>query len=52
LTTKKLIWRGVASDTLCGKPDKDEKKLEKVVADMFNKFPPPSKGKRPSLWQV
>src|SRR3954453_20312609 len=25
--TKKLIWRGVASDTLSGKPDKDEKKM-------------------------
>ncbi|HEX3685596.1 MAG TPA: DUF4136 domain-containing protein [Bryobacteraceae bacterium] len=43
-STKKLIWRGTASDTLSGKPDKDEKKLDKAVADMFKNFPPPSKG--------
>jgi hypothetical protein len=41
--TLKLIWRGVASDTLSGKPEKDEKKLEKVVAEMFKKFPAPPK---------
>lgn len=41
--TLKLIWRGIASDTLSGKPEKDEKKLEKVVAEMFKKFPPPPK---------
>ena len=42
-STKKLIWRGMATDTLSGKPDKDEKKLEKAVAEMFRKFPPPPK---------
>ena len=42
--TKKLIWRGVTSDTLSGKPDKDEKKMEKAVAEMFKKFPPPARG--------
>ena len=36
----KLIWRGVAEDALSGKPDKDEKKLSKIVADMFKHFPP------------
>ncbi len=41
---KKLIWRGIATDTLSGKPDKDEKKLQKAVSNMFEKFPPPSKG--------
>ncbi|MCU1336654.1 MAG: hypothetical protein JWO19_2235 [Bryobacterales bacterium] len=41
--TKKLIWRGTASGTLSGKPDKDEKKLEKAVSDMFKKFPPSPK---------
>jgi hypothetical protein len=39
--SKKLIWRGKASDTLTGKPDKDEKKLEKAASEMFKKFPPP-----------
>lgn len=42
--TEKLIWRGIASDTLSGKPEKDEKKLDKAVAEMFKKFPPASKG--------
>ena len=42
--TKKLIWRGVGTDTLSGKPDKDEKKMDKAVAEMFKKFPPPAKG--------
>jgi hypothetical protein len=42
--TKKVIWHGVATDTLTAKPDKNEKKLEKSVADLFKKFPPPEKG--------
>jgi hypothetical protein len=39
---KKLIWRGSASDILAGKPEKDEKKLEKAVEKMFEHFPPRS----------
>src|SRR5262249_22500828 len=42
--TKKLIWRGSASDTLSSKPEKNENKLEKSVDDMFKHFPPPPKG--------
>jgi len=42
--SKKLIWRGSSSETLSEKPDKNEKKLEKSVDDMFKHFPPPSKG--------
>jgi hypothetical protein len=38
--TKKLIWRGQATETLSDKPDKNEKKLEKAVEEMFKKFPP------------
>ena len=38
--TKKLIWRGSATDALTGKPDKDEKKLEKAVSKLFEHFPP------------
>ena len=38
--TKKLIWRGSASDVLSGKPEKDEKKLDKAVSKMFERFPP------------
>jgi hypothetical protein len=42
--SKKLIWRGSASDVLTGKPDKDEKRLEKAVEKMFEHFPPKSMG--------
>ena len=41
--TKSLIWRGVASDVLSSKPEKNEKKLEKAVQNMFEHFPPRSK---------
>jgi Domain of unknown function (DUF4136) len=41
--THKLLWRGVASDTLASKPEKNEKKLEKDVSKMFDKFPPKPK---------
>ena len=42
--TKKLVWRGNASETLSGKPEKNEKKLNSEVQDLFKKFPPASKG--------
>jgi hypothetical protein len=42
--TKKLIFRGSASETLSDKPEKNEKKLEKSVEEMFKHFPPPAKG--------
>jgi len=42
--TKKLIWHGECTDTLTGNPEKNEKKLDKSVADVFRKFPPPDKG--------
>ncbi len=41
--TKQLIWRGVATKTLSNKPEKNEKKLDDQVADMFKKFPPTPK---------
>jgi hypothetical protein len=41
--TKQLIWRGQASEVLSSKPDKNDKKLEKTVAEMFKKFPPKGK---------
>lgn len=41
--TKHLIWRGMASDSLSGKPEKNDKKLDKAVADLFEKFPPKGK---------
>jgi hypothetical protein len=42
--TRQVIWHGDMSDTLSGKPEKNEQKLEKAVADAFKKFPPPEKG--------
>jgi hypothetical protein len=42
--TKKLIWRGMASNTLSGNPEKNVKKLHDDVADMFKHYPPKSKG--------
>jgi len=39
-STKQLIFRGEASDTLSSKPEKNDKKLEEAVEDMFKKFPP------------
>ena len=39
-STKKLIWRGSASDTLSDKSDKNIKNLDKGVEKMFDHFPP------------
>lgn len=41
--TKKVIWHATASDTLAGDPEKNQKKLNKAVAEAFKKFPPPAK---------
>jgi uncharacterized protein DUF4136 len=38
--TKKLIWRGSASDTLSDKSGKNIKNLDKGVQKMFDHFPP------------
>jgi hypothetical protein len=40
--SKQLVWRGIATDTLAGNPEKNEKKFRKNVAEMFKEFPPPS----------
>jgi hypothetical protein len=40
----RAIWRGTASDVLSDKPEKNEKKLEKALTEMFKHFPPPPKG--------
>ena len=42
-TSKKLIWRGTASEVLSDKPEKNEKKLQKALTEMFKHFPPPPK---------
>jgi hypothetical protein len=38
--TKKLIWRGSASDTVSTKPAKNIKDLDKSVEKLFDHFPP------------
>jgi Domain of unknown function (DUF4136) len=39
-STKQLIFRARSSDTLSGKPEKNEQKMEHSVDEMFKKFPP------------
>jgi hypothetical protein len=43
-STKHLIWTGTSTETLSAKPEKNEKKLENAVEEMFNHFPPKSRG--------
>jgi hypothetical protein len=38
--SKKLLWRGAASDTLSSNPEKNTKKLDDNVRKMFEHFPP------------
>jgi hypothetical protein len=38
--TKNLVWRGVSSETLSDKSDKNIKNLNKGVQKMFQHFPP------------
>lgn len=40
VTTNELVWRGVGTGTLAGKPDKNEKKMQKGAKKMFKNFPP------------
>jgi hypothetical protein len=41
--TKNVIWHAAMSDTLSSKPEANDKKLEKNVADAFKNFPPHEK---------
>src|SRR5215469_970601 len=41
-STKQLIWRSSAEETLSDKAEKNEKNLDKGVARMFKSFPPRS----------
>ncbi len=41
--TKKLVFRGTASDEVSDKPEKNIKKIDKTVQKMFKDFPPGSK---------
>jgi hypothetical protein len=39
-SSRQLIFRGQASDTLSSKAEKNDKRMDKSVEDMFKKFPP------------
>ena len=36
---KRLIFRGTATDTMSDNPQKNEKKINKAVEKIFNKYP-------------
>jgi len=38
--TKKLLFRGTATDQLSSKPEKNTEKLDKAIEKMFKDFPP------------
>lgn len=40
--TKKMVWRGVATDTVSEKPSKNTSKINKALAKMFRRYPPSS----------
>jgi Domain of unknown function (DUF4136) len=44
--TKKLLFRGVGSDELSDKPEKNQKKAQKGAEKMFKKFPPKPEEKK------
>jgi Domain of unknown function (DUF4136) len=39
-TTKKMVWRGVATATVSSKPEKNAAKIDKSLAKMFARYPP------------
>ncbi len=40
---QKLVFRGIGTDTLSDKPEKNAKKIQKAVAKIFEKYPPKDK---------
>jgi hypothetical protein len=44
--SKKLVFRGTASDELSDKPDKNQKKVSKATQKMFKDFPPKPKAEK------
>jgi hypothetical protein len=39
-TTKKMVWRGVATATVSSKPEKNAEKIDKSLMKMFARYPP------------
>lgn len=40
-STHRLIWRGMATDTVTNNPSRNQKPVPKALRRMFRKFPPP-----------
>ncbi len=40
---QKLVFRGIGTDTLSDKPEKNAKKIQKAVSKIFEKYPPKDK---------
>lgn len=40
---EKLVFRGIGTDTLSDKPEKNAKKIQKAVTKIFEKYPPKDK---------
>ena len=41
--TRKLVWRGIAQDSISDKPEKNQKKLTKAIDKLMKKYPPEQK---------
>ncbi len=39
-TTRKMVWRGVATATVSSKPEKNASKIDKSLMKMFERYPP------------
>ena len=39
-TTRKMVWRGVATTTVSSKPEKNASKIDKSLMKMFERYPP------------
>jgi len=46
-STKKLAWRGVASDTVSDNPEKNSKKVTNALTKMMKQYPPPPPKTKP-----
>jgi len=38
--TRQMVWRGVATDSVSDKPEKDTQRITKALQKMFAKYPP------------
>ena len=39
-TTRKMVWRGVATAAVSDKPEKNAAKIDKSLMKMFQRYPP------------